>query len=1308
MLSPSQGRSNRSEVPSSARFDGTAVAPPNVVGVARYGAFVPSRPPQRPQRRLQTNPFEAPQFGASSRTYDSPAVRSESKPEAAQGRYLYERLGEKLFQQMCGALVAHEFPGVTCMPVGQSDGGRDVVRENPDGGRVIYQVKWSANSIKSPVAWLKAALKKEADNIRRLVRGGATEYYLMTSVAGTSFPGSGSMDQLAELLMDYSSEFGIPMRCWWRADIDARVNLAPQELLWSYAEMLAGWDLIRYLTTASRLHERDERLRDIVRKVVATQWEEDSKVKFKQVDLDSYALEDLYVDVEAERLAQPRRLEDIELEIELREGGELGGVARYLLQAKLPLTLVRGAPGQGKSTLTQYLCQLHREVFLSSAEDGAVHSNEKFPDFKPRLPLRVDLRDYASWLLGYDPFDIAHPDARPTKNKATARSLESFLARLMQVKSGEMPVRVEDVHELIARFPLLIVLDGLDEVASADVRQDVVARIDELTARLARSQWAPQVVVTTRPNSSGLAEPSPDRFETIALKPLGPALRRKYLGKWADSRRLPAGDRATLQRIFEARSAEPHIAQLAENPMQLTILLYLIQKRGDSIPHSRTDLYRSYMQTFLDREAAKSPAVQTHRDDLEEVTAYLGWQFQSLAESSGASGQLPIKEIKQSIVAYLYDADKDTHLVEALFTAVTDRVWALTSKEQGSFRFDVQPVQEYFAASYLYHFAGAAQARFDGSEVFRALVRRPYWFNTCRFYAGFASVNELAALAEVLEEEIERSSPPFDVSTPSVHIAHTRMVIWTLLADGVFAARPRTQARVARLISDDLGVRLIADALDKAHDLPDMAADRGGSALVKALREAIAADPQQPINRIRAELVAHVLIQNEVDEDELWRTWWQSNLHAAAGSDEESTWLALGGPMKNAAHLPGAIWSTLALDEPGAAHAALESGMQAATGSVQSQRLLRAVLNGHCSDARPTVGGGEAAWLLLLWAPRHFHRKAVEEASLSSSRNVRRHLQQGSDSRLRHAKQLFALDARYERVYEASKTGKGQKGTTSAWSNTARELAVIHGPSLFAAEITVIGAALPADRIMTGGDLTKDSEPLGDEADYGRLLNDVRHHRRNRSWWVSAFERYPDHLSRATWLLSLLAVADTTVVAECLEHIDAVTKSLPGPDLHAVRLASSRTGAIDLVRRLDRTILDRLSRHSADTALLVLHNTIAPSSFDRLSGLSEEFLGKMIDLELCSWPATHAVHGRMLSTPSIARCELLRAGGPNNLISGEVAGELPDDLVRDVLTAPADVPAPWLRRAEAQYSTTVRQTNLADHARGARWFDSMR
>ena len=94
----------------------------------------------------------------------------------------------------------------------------------------------------------------------------------------------------------------------------------------------------------------------------------------------------------------------------------------------------------------------------------------------PKLPLRIDLTDYASWLSGHDPFgedDLRKP---PRRRKRGQRSLELFLADFCSAFSGGRQVSVEDVQSLLARYPMLLVLDGLDEVPDPGLRAIVVER----------------------------------------------------------------------------------------------------------------------------------------------------------------------------------------------------------------------------------------------------------------------------------------------------------------------------------------------------------------------------------------------------------------------------------------------------------------------------------------------------------------------------------------------------------------------------------------------------------------------------------------------------------------------------------------------------------------------------------------------------------------------------------------------------------------------------------------------------------------
>lgn len=74
--------------------------------------------------------------------------------------------------------------------------------------------------------------------------------------------------------------------------------------------------------------------------------------------------------------------------------------------------------------------------------------------------------------------------------------------------------------------------------------------------------------------------------------------------------------------------------------------------------------------------------------------------------------------------------------------------------------------------------------------------------------------------------------------------------------------------------------------------------------------------------------------------------------------------------------LPTVAIAALHLDHPDSPAAALAAGIDPEPGSLVEQSMIRAVLNGRCSDTVP-MGSGTAADLLRLLAPQHLLRLAA-------------------------------------------------------------------------------------------------------------------------------------------------------------------------------------------------------------------------------------------------------------------------------------------------------------------------------------------
>lgn len=703
---------------------------------------------------------------------------------------------------------------------------------------------------------------------------------------------------------------------------------------------------------------------------------------------------------------------------------------------------------------------------------------------------------------------------------------------------------------------------------------------------------------------------------------------------------------------------------------------------SSSLPEDRTKLYTSYMETLLDREASKNTAVKQHRPDLEEITSYLGWHLQSRAETAEDKRRLPIERLRQTIRKYLIAVEKNPDIVEELFRGVTDRLWALSSQVQGTFEFDVQPLREYFAARFLDEFAGADQKDFDKSSILRLLVRSAYWLNTARFFAGFASPNELAGLVEALE--LERDD-----------LAHPRQVLlatWTLLADGVFQARTPTKRSAAALLADDLSVRMLAHLLATDPETPVPFLEQGAQQVVDLLQQQLRTEPEHALAAERVVLLVALLPDRSAFD-----IWWKPALKAFTGR-RRVAWLSIGSIVQAASRLqPGEV-AALDLPEEGAP-VAVGAGDVPAEGSDLEHSMVQAVLAGHCSDmqaASPSV----AADLVKLLAPQHLLRRAAR-GDLSYVMVVG-HLDEPVSANARQVafNRLKRRDLRFGKVQLALRVGKGQAGTTSPWGHTARAISAIYGPCWLAAEIAVIGAALSPEPFKTSGDVTPGSLPLGPAPDYGRLIEDVRLNRSRSAWWIQQYDDHPDLLSRATWALALLAVAAPDVVDSCLRRLDSTVGEMPQPMLDALMAASSRIGASGLARRLPVAA----SAGSAESALLIAHHAAPLDGTGGQSPLTDEQLGDLSRFGASAWPALHALTARRFRPQSSAPFEQIHRFGPSAIQppeSVEIGSQQRGDLI---LRNAGEYPLAWVLAAEIAVSANTRDEPLASVADESDWF----
>jgi hypothetical protein len=1202
-------------------------------------------------------------------------------------RYLYWRLSEKEFQQLCAALLRLKFDPVRCFPVGMADEGIDAISD----GSTIYQVKWSSKLEQNPDRWLQKAIEGERAKIERLVeQKRISRYILMTSVAGTTTAqGTGSIQKLQTSLDTLSKELGVPIECWWQSDIDAEVDNAPDATKWSYQEMLAGSQAMRYLIEGSQVEGQAARMRDTVLQVMATQWRDDSKIKFSQVDMDRVNVVDLFVDVQTSLREPPRNAIDEFTTRQTHKVYESAGAVEYMLKTPVPLTYLLGVPGQGKSTLGQYLSQIHRAAILPGDMLGDRKPPHESVD-DPKLPLRIDLKDYAAWLSGRDPFGDDDPPPNPRRRPKAQRSLELFLADFCTSQSGGRSVTVEDVQSLLARYPTLLVLDGLDEVAESDLRAIVVEQINLTATRMGAGGKLRrfQILVTARPNATGLAEPDKDIFQTLSLEPLTTRLQREFVNKWCDVNDIHGKARRDLRRTFVDRTALDHVAQLADNPMQLTILLFLINRKGDAVPVSRTPLYTDYMTTLLDREVNRKQIDRDQVPRVQEVTAFLGWHMHSGVETKPTAGRMAQRDIESTLYLYFRATEGPDQEAANLFKAASDRFWALTSKVDGTFEFAVQPVREYFAARFLAEWAGRDRREpLPKQQVLQQLIDRNYWLNTARFYAGFAPPNELAGLRYGIEEAIEQARHPLQ----------ERVAAWALMSDAIFANDIRVQRDVARLLTDDLSIVLLTSHPESNINFPRLTSANGAEQVSNHLLQAIESGSASGLTSARVD----VLRERLTIEKDTFITWWKARLDASVGTPDQAAWLRVGGRF-GAPRLIAADAAKLSVTNAMECQAALSAGASADVGTDVEKRLLQAVLDGWGSDV-PTTGSSESGSLLRAMRPQWYHQ--LQTNCREGPAFTTGHLwvtQADRSSRAAALNRLVEIDQRYAALKKAANPrGKGQKDTTEPWQNPARVLCQIHGPSLLAAEIAIAGAASVGT--LGSGSVSPGGEPFGPNVDYGTLVIDVHRHP-GTAWWRSMHEKFSDSLSRQTWSLALLATADTATVIDHIGAIDACVAALTPDEFAAVAAASSRLGAMQQGRAIGREIWPALISASNRLKLLVSHFAASKVELDPLDALTVADLMDLASPSPSAWPIVRAISARLLSLPTPTLLEALAAAGSEAKVDmPSVAQQLPVDYLDELLRGPGRYPTAWVIAAERWRSIQHAEVPLDQVALEEKW-----
>lgn len=721
------------------------------------------------------------------------------------------------------------------------------------------------------------------------------------------------------------------------ADVDSADNLI---LLCPTHHTLVDSDNGRHFTVtqleqmkAQHVRQQDKRARfsPAIRAYMADRYGAEDFVQFQQAELKAH-VDAMFVDVPlgcrsdsrvAALVSQISRAHPSDpLPADLRRRLLVAGAAQMLLHPDWKENgILVGGPGQGKSTILQYLAQYYRarrlDMSTYDAQDGSLVRNAGLA----RIPFRLDLRRYAQWRRTqqqravHDGYDMS--DART--------DLERYLLGDITRHTGTHEFAAEDFSLLLATEPVLLALDGLDEIPNVQDRDEVTTEIARARDRLDALAANLVVLVSTRPGSSLDALTASGLFTVLQVLPLTPGLRRQYLDRWIEVNALEPDSAGRLATAFHDNEHVPHIQELASSPMQLAILLNLLHRR-QLLPEQRTELFRNYLESFLDREQAenKEPLLAQHRNVLVDTHAYLGWYLHSQTELGTLQGGIGQDELRRVLRVRLEGQPDAQELADAIYSAITSRVLCLVERE-GKFEFEVQSLREYFAAWHLFEnltSRGVGDSRDDGAT---ALLSRAYWTNVTRFVVGMFTKGEVRSLHDNFRSA-ERALAPHPL---------VRATAVLTLTDRVYQAQSSSVVeKVVAFVLEGAGVTLGELGLLDGTRIPVQFGDRTGRAEAVAYLRQRLESGDGPVGSVASSLYRHA---TGVDNLVAW--WWEQYAPSASWVEVAATLQALHSlQLDETARLVAAL-EVAADEEVAFTHLLLSGGYDG-----DDERILRLVL----------------------------------------------------------------------------------------------------------------------------------------------------------------------------------------------------------------------------------------------------------------------------------------------------------------------------------------------------------------------------
>jgi hypothetical protein len=736
-------------------------------------------------------------------------------------------LSSRSFEHLVQAIATRVIGSGTVVFGDGPDGAREATFEGksqfpsstePWDGYIVIQAKFHQRfqSVEADGKWAITALSKELRKFssrKRALR--SPEYYIFcTNVVLTPTERTGTKDRAQELLRDFARRRGLKSYAIWDSDqIRTFLEFMP-EVRQTYAAWITSGDVLARLIRS--LEWRRPNFELVMTGFLQRELLADQYVNLEQA---GHAAEEktpmarVFIDVPVSSQPTSDPLDETEKDLLtgfvrefIAEGAhrlspDCQNSANGKLKDVKPVAgrfVLVGGPGQGKTTVSQFVCQLHRAALLNECPRSLLA-----PEVQTALELiQAQCTSDATELptCRRFPFRITlNHLARELSSPTGAKSVLSYIAARIKSRTS-YDVDNDDLRQWLAEYPWMLVFDGLDEVPPASNRDDVLTIIQEFWIDATQLQADILVLATTRPQGYE-QDFSPQFYTHRYLTPLS-AVRAMNYGRRLAAARY-GSDKEREQRIvgrLERAASEDSTARLMRSPLQVTIMATLVDQAGQP-PRERWRLFREYYEVIYRREMERDiPAaniLREYKSNIDYIHHQVGLILQIESEKAGQTdARLPALAFGTIVDARLkaegYETKSLGNLKRQIIEAATHRLVFLVGMQADQVGFEIRSLQEFMAAE-------ALTEQEDGIVANRlnAIASLAHWQNVFLFAAGKCFAARQHLRDTVLSICTTLNEGEKDDVGPRVFLGS--QLALDLLVDGTAHQQPKFERSLARL-----------------------------------------------------------------------------------------------------------------------------------------------------------------------------------------------------------------------------------------------------------------------------------------------------------------------------------------------------------------------------------------------------------------------------------------------------------------------------------------------------------------------------